>query len=402
MITRTMKVTGIAAALLTLSAGLAACGSEDGSTAGGVPDEILIGGIHPRTGPTSYYGLPMDRGVELAIKEINDAGGLQVQGRSVKLKYQTEDDKADPTAGVAAFKKLTTSGADFIIGPLGGAVVQALKPIVESSDTLLLIDGAADPTKGLLDPPGMFRWPPSYVSMDEELVATISDAGYATVGILNDQANPTFANSVDGLADDLASAGAKVSGTKTFSTGDSDFRAQLTDLLGGAAPDALVIRGYGLESTLATVQARELGYSGPVVWEVLAPEQTVADNADAADLAGVTNVIYATPDILVKQGNENAQAFSEKYTAEFGEAPGALSAYSYDVMKSLAAAFEDADSVDPKAVGEALHEQKADSPDLVNAYEAQDNGLLLDDSGQAKNVIVRLAWRDGGWQPGQE
>jgi branched-chain amino acid transport system substrate-binding protein len=401
MAIRSRKIWTLATTAAMVAA-LAACGSDDSNPSAGsedVPDEILIGGIHPRTGPSSYYGLPMDQGVELAIKEINDAGGISVGDKSVKLRYATEDDKSDASAGVAALKKLTTDGADFIIGPLGGAVVQALKPIIESSDTLLLIDGAADPTKGLLDPPGMFRWPPSYASMDESLTTTVEDLGFDSVAILNDQANPSFANSVEGVADSMEEAGVKVVGTETFSTGDSDFRAQLTGLLAGDAPDAITVRGYALDATLATAQARELGYKGQLIWEVLAPPATVSANAPAEALEGVIDVIYATPDFLVKQGDEKAIAFTETYTAEFGEAPGSLSAYSYDVVKSLAAAIEDAGSVDPTEVGKALGELKLADLELVNGYVEQENGRLFDETGQAENVIVTMTWRDGDWFP---
>jgi len=82
---------------LTLAAG--AAGAQD---VGLTKDQILIGGYGPITGPAAYIGLGARDGTELAIKEINDAGGIH--GRKLKLSF--EDDGFSPSKALASVKKL--------------------------------------------------------------------------------------------------------------------------------------------------------------------------------------------------------------------------------------------------------------------------------------------------------
>ena len=114
-------------------------------------DEIVVGEIHPITGPAAYYGLPESRAIILAAEIINKAGGVKIGGASQPIRIATEDDQASPTTGVAALRKLVSANVRFLIGPLPSGVAPALKPIVERNDKLTqIIDGtiADDMTNG--------------------------------------------------------------------------------------------------------------------------------------------------------------------------------------------------------------------------------------------------------------
>lgn len=377
--------------------GLGACGG-DGESGASTPDgEVVIGGIHPVTGPASYYGIPMNHAIELAVDEINAAGGVKVGSRTQRLKYQSEDDKTDPTAGVAALKKLTSNGVQYVVGPVSGAVASAVVPIIEGTDTQLIVDGAA--TTGLAEAPNVFRLPIGNDEVDEGLLSLVEQQGFKTVSILNDQANPSFANSIDSITKGLKADGAQILAVEQFSTGDSDFRAQLTDMLGGRQPDALIARGYAAESAQIAEQAKELGFKGRVVWQVLAPAETVKDLVAEEALDGVLNTVYATPELYAKLGNERIDEFIAAYKEKFGEPPGALSAFSYDAIYTLAAAFEAAGSTETDAVADALQQLTVEDLGLVNDFEPQDGSKLFDDVGQAHVPSVPAVWRNGDWKP---
>jgi branched-chain amino acid transport system substrate-binding protein len=101
-----------------LAAGLAlAAGTAHADEAGVTKDEILIGGYGPITGPAAYIGLGARDGTELAIREINDAGGIN--GRKLKLLF--EDDGFSPSKALAAVKKLVEQDKVFMMMGLSGS-----------------------------------------------------------------------------------------------------------------------------------------------------------------------------------------------------------------------------------------------------------------------------------------
>jgi len=100
------------AASLAVTAG-PACAQDVGLTR----DQILIGGYGPITGPAAYIGLGSRDGTELAIKEINDAGGIH--GRKLKLLF--EDDGFSPSKALASVKKLVEQDKVFMMLGLSGS-----------------------------------------------------------------------------------------------------------------------------------------------------------------------------------------------------------------------------------------------------------------------------------------
>lgn len=379
---------------------LAACGgSSDGASNDSTPDKIVIGGIHPLTGPSSYYGIPQDKAIKLAVKQINADGGVSIDGTKVPLEYQSEDGKADPAAAVAALKKLQTGDSSIVIGPLSGAVGRALKPVAKQSGTTLVVDGAADANPGFTERGLAYRVPLGYDKIDKGLIAYIAESGYANVAMLNDQENPTFADSAKNVESGIESNGAKITSTKTFKTNDSDFRTQLTGLVkNGPAPDALVIRGYAVPCALATEQARQLGYKGPVVWEVSAPKGAIEAAVDSGSLTGVVNVHYPTPDLDRQAKSPNITKFWDAFKAEYGEDPGELAAYSYDAVQIIKTALESSKSTKSDDLHAALEQLKVGDLEVANQFRPQEGDLLFDADGQTDLPIIARTWKNDNWE----
>ncbi len=104
--------------------------------------EIKIGAILPLTGSAAPYGENAKRGIELALTEINAAGGIQ--GSRIRVLF--EDSRTDPKEAVSALNKLySTHGVRYIIGDINSSGVLAMAPIAEKNKIILLSPGASNP-----------------------------------------------------------------------------------------------------------------------------------------------------------------------------------------------------------------------------------------------------------------
>ena len=241
--------------------------------------DLVIGEIHPITGPASFYGLPESQAIQVAADEINAGGGIKAGGTSYRIVIKTGDDQASPTAGVAALKKLLGEGVKFVIGPLASGVAPALKPIIEANpDVVQLIDGSNQATVG---------------DYNDALTQLTKAKAYPTVAIMTDRFHAGFMGSQAMLVSKLEGQKNQVIAQEYHKLNDTDFSAQLTKIK-SLNPAALILRGYPAEGALITKTARQLGYTGQIIWEFVAPPSTVTKNISTAEMTGVYNAIPPT------------------------------------------------------------------------------------------------------------
>ncbi len=367
-----------------------------GSTAALAAD-LTIGEVHPITGPANYWGDPMHKAMQLAVDNINGAGGVTVGGETDMLTLAVADTQANPTAAVAALKKLMSDGVHLLVGPLSSGVAPALKPIVESSgDSLLLVDGAV--VTGLPDGKVIFRNQPEIGDgYNYPLVEFIKQKGFPRVAIMLDKFHTGFVNSEPDMVKQMGGNGNQVVDEEQFKLKDTDFSAQLTNVL-AAKPDALVVRGYPNEATLITKSARQLGYKGAIIWQAQAPAATILKNATNEEMQGVVSVFPPTAEEFAANGSKKASDFIDQYKAKYASGPGELSLFSYDAVMILKAALGHAKSADAGDMSTAMAALKIDDvPELINHYEPQQDGRLFNDEGQAVVHGTVHVWQDGGW-----
>jgi branched-chain amino acid transport system substrate-binding protein len=357
--------------------------------------ELTIGELHPLTGPSAFYGVPMSHGIQLAIDQVNAAGGLKVGNETYRLRLESGDDQASGVAGVAALKKLIAGGVKFVIGPQSSPVASAIKPIVEATPSVVqIVDGST--ANGIANGRNSFRTTVTAATYDAAVLKIADMQHYASVVLMTNRLAAGFMDTQHDLEKALDAAGHHVLAQEFFKVGDTDFSAQVTRVL-SFAPAALVLRDAPAEDALITKQARQLGYKGQIMWEVNAPASTVVKNITDADMNGVMNGLPPHTDDYIRAGVPAAVAMGTAYRQRFGADPGENTAISYDSANILFAAIRKAGSVDPAAVAAALRGlHPADVPGLVGRFQPQDGGLLFKD-GQASLPTLAQVWRDGGW-----
>jgi branched-chain amino acid transport system substrate-binding protein len=330
--------------LLVLS-GLTACTST--------PKTIKIGLNLELTGEVSVYGVPEKLAAQLAVAEINKAGGID--GKQVELVIY--DNAYDTAKAVENSQKLIQEGVVAILGSATSAPTMAIGPVALESEVLTITPSGTNAKvtmNGDVVNPYVFR--ACFIDPFQGLVL----ANFASNNLSAMKAVVMGSNSSD-YAKDLASifttqftanGGTVLSDVFYYADSDTDFSAQLTSIAALGEFDVLFVADYAARAGLIINQARAT--AGLETVAIVGPDGF--ESPDLNDLAGgasnVNNVYFSTHFSTIVD-NAKVAAFITAYTASAGEAPSALSALAYDAMYMLFAAI-DAAGTDPVKVRDAM------------------------------------------------
>ena len=291
----------IALALLPLLLlALIACGSEDTET------PYRIGVMESLTGPGETYGVMANQVKQMALDEINAAGG--VNGRPLEL--VVEDSQCSAQGAIAAYRKLTdVDGVKIILGTSCSGAMLGAAPLAEADGTILFSGLAANPdiaTAGDY----IFRTQISDVYTGIDTGNTLWADGIralATITEATDYAEGVRRTSVE----QFLKRGGELVAEERFSSDVTDFRTQLEKLF-VTNPDALHISPQS-EFSAGTIikQARELGYEGPIYAETVTVGATSMEIA--GDAATGLKAITADLDPANGKGQEVVANFRERY-----------------------------------------------------------------------------------------
>ncbi len=305
------------------------------------PTQLTIGAVLPMTGAASGYGKWMQRGIELAVENINAAGG--VNGRQFRV--IVEDSKSDNRAGVDAANKLITIDHVPALEVALTGVTKSVVPIAEGQSIIVFTSATAP---GLTDDGKyLFRNATNIRNeVDRMIRACLGTLELKRVSVIS--VNNPVGPWVNGyFKRKFEAAGGQVRHTELFQPNTTDFRTQLEKIRQGN-PEALYILGYQ-QTGLIMKQARELGlkcqFLGITDFEL--PEVLrVAGNA--ADGAIYTKAAYDP-----QSEDPQVSAYARKYIDRYGEPPEVYSATVYDATRLIALAFAKAGD-DPEAIREYI------------------------------------------------
>ena len=312
----------------------------------GLSGEIPIGLVYPVTGRLAAFALPIQRGFELALEEVNNS-----QLGDVRLKFITEDDQSTIEGAVEAYNKLIhQAGVPVIFGPTTSGQAEAAFPIAQQNGVVAF---SSSSNASGLSTLGDFIFRAGLTTdilLPGGVRATHTKLGYQEVAIIYDETDSYSIDSYEKFRDTLTEIGVEILITETFQSNDTDFSAQLTRIK-DANPDAIFIAAQQPELIGIQVQGRQLGISTevPYITSLISDVENAGDAAEGAiSFAGWISTAD-TP------GN---QAFVQKYRATYGSEPNTWTAQSYAAVYILAAAITETQSTDPTAIREALANTK--------------------------------------------
>lgn len=321
------------AGVTALALALAACSttSNDAGDDGASAEPVRFGVALPQTGDQAQYGEYFEQGFELALAQINDAGGID--GRTVELVY--EDTQADPAQAPAVAQKFVDDASILaVLGDFGTPATAAASPIYQSAG---LTQFAFSASASTVTDPGDYVFA-TWVSQEYEaprLAEFAAEQGSTAAVFYHD--TDWGLNTHGFFSEGAEEAGLEEVYATGYNPESTDFRPLL---LAAAAtdPEVIVLISYAADGALITAQARELGIEVPIVGiSSIYNQQFIELAGDAAE--GVQTLSYFTP----ANPDETVQQFISDFAAEYDvETPSDYAIRAYDALNIVAAAATDA------------------------------------------------------------
>lgn len=336
-----MKKSAIGSLVLAALLAFTSCGEKDSN-------EIVIGGIFPLSGGVAVYGVECKNGIDLAIEEINAAGG--VNGKNIVL--VSEDDEGNPDKTVNAYQKLTSKDkVKLIIGSLTSGCTQAITARCQAQKVVQLAPAATAPA---ITDAGDYIFRACFIDPFQGTVGgkfAFENLGAKKAAILYDTGNDYSVGLTENFEKAFVAAGGEIVSKEAYTTNDKDFNAQLTKIK-NSNPDVVYLPDYYNVVALIAKQLRNLEINCPIVgadgWDGILG----IENVDAKD---VLNGFYSNH-YAVDSTEETVQKFVSAFNAKYGKNPNAFAALGYDSVYLLKDAIAKAGSADAVAVKKALAE----------------------------------------------
>lgn len=324
-----------------------ACTKKTDSSGGAASasDEIRIGQYGSMTGGEATFGQSTDKGVRLAIDAKNAAGG--VKGKKIRL--ITEDNQGKPEEAAAVVKKLITQDKVIaLIGEVASTRSLAAAPIAQTHKIPMISPSSTNPE---VTKKGDYIFRVCFIDPFQGAVMarfTHENLKLKKVAILRDMKSDYSLGLAEFFSKKFKELGGSIVAEQSFQTGDSDFKAQLTQIR-GSAPDALFIPAYYTEVGLIARQARQLGIKAVLLGGDGWDSPKLFEIGQQAIEGGYFSNHYA-----VESTNPATLDFIKRYKEKYNETPDGLAAAGYDAAMVLIAALEKSADLQPSSIRDAL------------------------------------------------
>ena len=332
-------------------------------------EPVRIGITTILSGPTADRGQSEQYGAQLALNQVNEAGG--VLGRPVEAFYA--DNACKPDIGVPATNRLIEQDhVPVIIGALCTPVTHAIEPVVKAGKIPLIIATSAG--QDFVDASGvggndyLFKTIPSETDIASGLIRFLKTKGVKSIAIVAEDGGFPRANAV-AMAKLAPASGMTVTDQETLTKDTTDL-APVMEKLRSGAPDMLwIMPGFHTAAFFKAYEAS--GWKVPVTGRV---DPSAALGAvspsfrEAGGLASLTTVTVFTP-LIDKPG---VKAFVASYQAHYGLVPTQRSFFVYEGTLLAVDAIRRAHADTPAAVEKALKTTRMPSQ-LGGSYALDDH-----------------------------
>ncbi|MDP3025516.1 MAG: ABC transporter substrate-binding protein [candidate division Zixibacteria bacterium] len=367
-------------------------------------DVVILGEFGSLTGGTATFGKSTQRGIEMALEEVNKAGGIQ--GKPVKI--VVEDDQSKPEEAATAVKKLVNQDKVLVVlGEVASSRSLAGAPICQEAKVPMITPASTNPKVTQV---GDFIFRVCFIDpFQGEVMAKFARNTLKTskAAILKDIKNDYSVGLAQFFTETFKNLGGTVIAEESYSEGDIEFRAQLTSLK-AKKPDVIFIPGYYTEVGLIARQARDLGITIPLIggdgW----------DSPRLIEIGGkaLENTYYSnhyTPD----DPRPEMQKFLSDFKVKYNEIPDAMAPLGYDAARIAFDAIKRSGILDEKNIKDS-YRQNPQAKSLMDAINTPGNrerirdalaqtkdfpgvtGLItIDENRNAKKSAVVLKIEDG-------
>lgn len=357
--------------------------TEKETTQSGESEEFLIGSMGPLTGAAASYGTSVKQGAEIAIAEINAAGGVTVGDTNYTLKMLFEDDEATEDKAIQAYNKLMDDGIQVLMGAVTSGSTIAITDLTYE-DGILQITPSGSATACIQNDNAFricFSDPDQGVAMADY---AIDELGYTKIAVIYNNADDYSAGIDEAFKDRVEEKGGEIVANESFTTGDADFRTQLTKIQGTDA-EVIFVPAYYQDATYITKQASDMGMELPFIgsdgWDGVL--------STVSDPAVVEGAIFASP-FCAAVDDPKVVAFVEAYEAAYSATPDQFAADAYDAIYTIKAAMEQAGSIEREDLIAAMTEISVDG--------LTGEGITFSEDGVPNKGIKYVEIKNGQYQ----
>ncbi len=317
------KIACLVFALVLCTVGMISCGNKDGGFQDGT---YKIGGTGPLTGDNSSYGISVQQGAQIAIDEINAAGGLN----GVKFSFEMIDDVAAPDKAATGYTTLFEKGMQLSIGSVTSGAAKSFGEAAKE-DNVIFMTASASAADVIATGDHGFR-----VCFGDPQQGTIAAnelaAKYAKIGVIYDTSDTYSSGIYEAFKAEMTKLG-KTEGTdyvvKTFNKeNNKDFSTQVGDIK-AAGCEVLFLPFYYTEAGLVAKKAAQESFNVPIFGC-----DGLDGIADQLDSSVTAEVKYITP-FDVNSKDELVVKFVNAYKEKYGTAPDQFAADGYDAVMIL-------------------------------------------------------------------
>lgn len=317
---------------LALAASALGCGGSESKDFTADNKEFFVGCTGPLTGDASSYGFSVKNGAELAIKEINAAGGLN----GIKFKFEMKDDKAETADAATAYDTLYEEGMQISIGSVTSGSCESFAGRA-AEDNLFFMTPSASAANILEGRTNAFRVcfgdPDQGILAAEELSKT-----YKNIGVIYDTSDDYSSGIYDAFSDAMKEKGIEFKTQSFDKENNKDFSTQVESL---KDCDVIFLPIYYTEAGLIAKAAAAKGSDATIYG--CDGLDGVADQIDSSVTAPVS---YITP-FDVNSSDEASAKFVSAYKETYNETPDQFAADAYDAVYAIYHAMEKAGIDDP-------------------------------------------------------
>lgn len=319
--------------------------------AGWAASEIRIGGMGPTTGNVATFGVDQKNAYELAVEQINQAGGLDVAGQKHRIDLIFNDEQNSPEVGATVARKLINQDhVAAIMGPTNTLVCMAVGPIAQGNKVPMITPTCTNPKVTLI---GNYVFRAGFIDTFQGAAGAYfayHTLGKRRAGVLFDNANDYAKGLATYFKEAFEKLGGKVVAFESFTdeTKTVDFRPQLIRIK-AVNPDMVYSSDYYGAAALMAQQMKQLGLHVPLMG---------GDGYDSPDLVKIggqsVEGVHFTNFYSQDDPSPAVRTFVKSYQAKYGNAPGAYAAQAYAAAQILFDAIKRAGKIDGPAIRDAL------------------------------------------------
>ncbi|MEI8340893.1 MAG: ABC transporter substrate-binding protein [Verrucomicrobiota bacterium] len=343
----------------------------------GPATEIVVGEFASLTGGTASFGQSSHKGTQMAIDELNAAGG--VLGK--KFDLITEDDQSKAgEAGTVVRKLISRDKIVALLGEVASSRSLEAAPIAQTAKVPMISPASTNPK---VTEAGDYVFRICFIDPFQGTVLAkyALSKGMKKAAILTDVKQDYSVGLSQYFKEYFSTHGGTIVSEQSYSSGDKDFKAQLTSIK-SADPEVILASGYYTEAGLIARQAKQLGLNVPLLggdgWDSPSLVEVAGDAMEGNFFSNHFSGEDQSPVI---------QDFIKKYRAKYNESPDAMAALGYDSAMILADAIKRAGGTDPEKLRDAIAATK-DFPGVTGK-------ISIDEKRNASKSAVILTIKDG-------